>query len=96
MSTIPIIAQHRVEPTPGQLADVERLAEELRRERPELGLKEEFRPLLPGVLGDAPTLHLDDLSEIPMLDRDGSLLFMQERACLAPARAISWLAALRR
>ena len=82
MSTIPIIAQHRVEPTPGQLADVERLAEELRRERPELGLKEEFRPLLPRVLGGAPTLHLDDLSEIPMLDRDGSLLFMQERACL--------------
>jgi hypothetical protein len=82
MSTIPVIAQHRVEPTPGQLADVERLAEELRRERPELGLKEEFRPLLPGVLGDAPTLHLDDLSEIPMLDRDGSVLFMQERACL--------------
>src|SRR5512147_2834940 len=82
MSTIPIVSQHRSEPTPGQLADVERLAEELRRERPELGLHEEFRPLLPRVLGDAPTLHLDDLSEIPMLDHDGSVLFMQERACL--------------
>src|ERR1700694_2862734 len=66
MATIPIVAQHRAEPTSGQLADVDRLTEELRRERPELGLHEEFRPLLPRVLEDAPTLHLDDLSEIPM------------------------------
>ena len=46
--------EHRAEPTSGQLADVDRLVEELRRERPELGLHEEFRPLLPRVLGDAP------------------------------------------
>ena len=82
MATIPVVAQHRAEPTSCQLADVDRLAEELRRERPELGLHEEFRPLLPGMLEDAPTLHLDDLSEIPMVDRDGPIMFMQERACL--------------
>jgi len=82
LRTIRVVAHHQAEPSPGQLADVERLAESLRRERPELEIEEEFRPLIPATLGDGPTLHLDDLSEIPMLDYDGGVLFMQERARL--------------
>jgi hypothetical protein len=82
MSVIPIVEQHRATPTPEQCAAVERLAVELARENPTLAVPEEFRSLVPETLHDMATLHLDDFSEIPLLDQSQEVWHLQQRARL--------------
>ena len=82
MSVIPIVEHHRANPTSKQRAAVERLAGELARDNPTLSVPEEFRPLVPETLDDMATLHLDDFSEIPLLDQSHEVWHLQQRARL--------------
>lgn len=82
MSQIPIVEHHRARPTPAQVAKAERLARKLSSDQPTLAVPDRFRPLVPATLADAPTLHLDDLSAIPLLDRYYDISFVQDRARL--------------
>jgi hypothetical protein len=61
---------------------VEYLARRLAVEQPALELSSRFRPLVPHKLEDAPTLHLDDLSTIPLLARYYDVSFIEDRARL--------------
>lgn len=65
MKTVPIVEHLQADPPRESLRAVERLAKRLREERPELALPDQFRDLAPSGLDDGPTLHIDDLSEIP-------------------------------
>jgi hypothetical protein len=82
MSQIPVVEHHRAGPTPAQVAKAERLARKLEVEQPALEVPERFRALVPTSLEDAPTLHLDDLSAIPLLDRNYDISFVEDRARL--------------
>jgi hypothetical protein len=61
---------------------VEYLARRLAVEQPALELSGRFRPLVPSKLEDAPTLHLDDLSTIPLLGRYYDVSCIEDRARL--------------
>src|SRR5271166_5753850 len=82
MSVIPIVEHDRATPTPEQCAAVDRLAVELIRDNPALAVPEGFRPLVPETLDDMATLHLDDFSEIPLLDQSQKVWHLQQRARL--------------
>ena len=82
MSVIPIVEHDRAAPTPEQCAAVDRLAGELARDNPSLAIPEEFRSLVPETLDDMATLHLDDFSEIPLLDQSQEVWHLQQRARL--------------
>ena len=82
MSVIPIVEHDRATPTPEQCAAVDRLAVELIRDNPALAVPEGFRPLVPETLDDMATLHLDDFSEIPLLDQSQEVWHLQQRARL--------------
>lgn len=82
MSQIPVVEHHRAGPTPAQIARTERLARKLVAEQPSLAVPDRFLPLVPSTLEDAPTLHLDDLSTIPLLDRYYDISFVEDRARL--------------
>src|SRR5271157_5307897 len=82
MSVIPIVEHDRATPTPEQCAAVDRLAVELIRDNPELAVPEGFRPLVPETLDDMATLHLDDFSEIPLLNQSHEVWHLQQRARL--------------
>ncbi|MGA7495797.1 MAG: hypothetical protein WBX00_03635 [Isosphaeraceae bacterium] len=82
MSVIPIVEHDRATPTSEQCAAVDRLAGELARDNPTLAVPEEFRPLVPETLDDMATLHLDDFSEIPLLDQSHEVWHLQQRARL--------------
>jgi hypothetical protein len=58
------------------------LAESLQREQPQLVAADDYQALSPKRLVDARTLHLDDVSDIPMLDKGRDVRFMQDRARL--------------
>lgn len=82
MSQIPVVQHHRAGPPPARLTRVEHLARKLLAEQPALAVPDRFLPLVPSRLVDAPTLHLDDLSAIPLLDRDYDISFVEDRARL--------------
>ena len=81
MSFLPIVEHFQARPTAGQQEQVERFARHLRR-REDLFSGSHDRRLVVERLEDGPTLHLDDLSDIPLLDRAYDVTFMQERARL--------------
>ena len=77
------IVQHlRPDPPPGLRHAVDALAVAVRRERPELSLPEPFHDLALDGPHEGPTLHLEDLSEIPRLDGGQDVRFYQDRARL--------------
>jgi hypothetical protein len=78
----PIRAHDRPDPSPGETAAAERLAEELLRELPALALPDALRRLVPARLEPGPTLHVDDLTSIRFLDQGREARFYQERARL--------------
>jgi hypothetical protein len=80
MSRIPVIAHHVPRLAPADVERAERLADRLLREQPELAAPGRFRPLLSDRLEDAPTLHLDDMSAIALLDRFYDIRFLGDRA----------------
>jgi hypothetical protein len=73
---LPVIEYLKPNPATDLLNRVQALSEELRAERKELTPDKEFKPLIPGRLEDAPTLHLDELGGItqPAVRRDSSYL----------------------
>jgi hypothetical protein len=78
----PIIEHYKPAPTSNDLAAIDRLATNIRQERPRLVLEDDFLDLVPTALDDAPTLHLDDLSAISYMDAGRDVRFYQERARL--------------
>lgn len=82
MSRIPVVEHHRPDPPPSMLRKVHRLANRLVDERPELAGDEMFRNYVPDQLDAAPTLHLDDLSEVRLLEAWRDVSFQQDRARL--------------
>ncbi len=82
MTHIPIIAHHTAAPTSRQVSRAETLATTLASEQPELTIRDAFRSLVPEHIGDAPTLHLDDLSTIVQLDRYYDVTFLEDRTHL--------------
>lgn len=85
MSQLPIIPHFEPWPAPEQQAAAEALAEQILRERPELAIDEQFRPLVVDRLEDGPALQLDDLSGIALFDHVYDVTFMQDRARLRAA-----------
>ena len=82
MQYVPIVEHFVADPPPVLRTAVDRLAEALRRERPQLTPADQFRALLPERLEEAPSFHLDDLSEISRLDPGEDVQFYQDRARL--------------
>lgn len=81
-SPLPILAHHRADPSAAEIRSAERLAEKLLREAPALALPDAFRPLVPTRVEAAPTLHVDDLTQIRFLDQGREARFYQARARL--------------
>lgn len=80
MPPIPVRPHAEAAPSAAEIDRVETLAGELAHEQPALAPSDSIRPLIPETLEDAPSLHLDDLSEIALLDRFYDVSFFQDRA----------------
>lgn len=84
MALLPIIPYpcDQVQPDRVQLEHLEHLAGKLLTEEPQLKPRQAFLPLVPTYLDDAPTLHLDDLSEIVIPKTFWDPIYLQDRARL--------------
>jgi hypothetical protein len=82
MTSFPIVSQFEPSGSLGIDGRLDAIAESVRQESPYLAIDEQFRPFIAARLPSAPALHLDDLSEIPLLDRSYDVQFLQERARL--------------
>ncbi|MCA9140417.1 MAG: hypothetical protein KDB00_26785 [Planctomycetales bacterium] len=82
MKSIPIVPHCRPDPPGEWIRAIPAAADAFLRERPELALPLQFTDLRLEQLGEGPTLVLDDLSEIPGLDRKMDARFYQDRARL--------------
>ncbi len=82
MSPIPIVEQIDVAVDSQQCARAERLAEQLLREQPRLRVNDSLQPLIVQRLDAAPTLHLDDLAGIPLINRFDDFSYSEDRARL--------------
>lgn len=80
MSRIPIVPHHAPSATMRERRHVQRLASDLSVEQPSLAISESMKHLVPDSLEDAPALHLDDLSDISLIDRFHDVSFMEDRA----------------
>lgn len=85
MSSIPVVRHLDVSVTHPETRLAERLAEQLIREQPRLAIDAALLRLVPKRLEDAPTLHLDDLSDIHLIDRFYGATYLQDRARLRAA-----------
>ncbi len=79
---LPIVSHHEVEPSAAQFRRVAQLAAALEHEQPSLVPQPWIRQLSVSRIGDGGVLHLDDLDEIPLLDRFYDARFLQDRARL--------------
>ena len=82
VSLIPIVRHHQPAVSSSRIAWAEEVAIRLREEHPEFAVKELFQPLVVDHLSDEGTVHLDDLSAIPGLDRFYDVTFLEDRARL--------------
>jgi hypothetical protein len=80
VSRIPIVPHFEPSVPDGEKDRVRGVADQLLTEQPELRVNELFRPLMLDRYEDKPTLHLDDLSSIPLLDRFYDVSFAEDRA----------------
>lgn len=78
---IPTVAHEQADPPTRLINATEQLLKVLPREHPELKTSDEFKKLTPSELTDSPTLHLDDLSEIALIETTENR-FYQDRARL--------------
>lgn len=85
MSRTPVVPHFQPSASARSEPRVEEWAAHLLEERPELAVPDDYRHLVPEHLEDGPTLHLDDLSEIALLDRVYDVRFMLDRARLRAA-----------
>ncbi len=82
MLAIPIIAHHDPHPDPDRIRLVESFGETLLDENPALRLPSLLRPLVSKHLEPGPTLHIDDLSNIPLRNRFHDTTYIEQRARL--------------
>lgn len=82
VSELPVIAHLEADISSRQRLACIDLANSLLIEQPRLRLAQALQPLAVRRLADGPTLHLDDLSGIPLLDRYCDVSFLEERARL--------------
>lgn len=82
MSRIPIVEHIRCRLSEEERNRADQVAASLLQERPELQIDEELQPLVCRELGDHPTLHLDDMGGIPLLEAGRDLSFQEDRARL--------------
>lgn len=82
MFGLPIVPHYEPQPEAGAVERVIRQAEELRREVALLAPDPGFAPLQATHLDEGPSLHLDDLGEIPHLETGRDASFLQDRARL--------------
>lgn len=82
---LPIVQHHWPSPTCAKLAKAVNVAKALGKEIPSLKMPSQFDAVSCKQLDDAPTLHIDDYSEIPLPDRQRHAIYMQQRACLRAA-----------
>jgi len=80
MAVVPIVSHYTAAPARAEERRVERLAPELVREQRRLAIARELVPHAPLRLGDGPSLHLDDLGEIPFVDRFYDPSYLEDRA----------------
>ena len=82
MYRLPVVQHCDVSPDSGLVGRAEAFAERLVRDEPTLGPGGPFRDLVLDHLEEGPTLHIDDLGEIPLLERFHSAVFLEDRARL--------------
>ncbi|MFK7818704.1 MAG: hypothetical protein AB8G99_08290 [Planctomycetaceae bacterium] len=82
MRYIPIVSHQLPQPSSVMQRKVENLAADLLIENLELQLDESLRAYLPTGNTDGPALHIDDLTEISMIDHEGDPTFYQDRGRL--------------
>lgn len=88
---LPIVRHHWPSPARSDLRRAVSLAVALRKEKRALGRQSQFDAFACRQLDDAPTLHIDDYSEIPLPNRERHAVYMQQRACLRAAPG-DWVA----
>ena len=88
---LPIIQHHWPSPARPDLRRAVGLAVALRNEKRSLKRRPQFDAVACKQLDDAPTLHIDDYSEIPLTNRERHAIYMQQRACLRAAPG-DWIA----
>lgn len=88
---LPIIQHHWPSPARSDLRHAVQLAVSLRNEKRCLKRLSQFDKVACKQLDDAPTLHIDDYSEIPLHNRERHAIYMQQRACLRAAPG-DWVA----
>lgn len=88
---LPIIQHHWPSPARSDLRRAVQLAVTLRNEKRSLKRLPQFDDVVCKQLDDAPTLHIDDYSEIPLTNRERHAIYMQQRACLRAAPG-DWVA----
>ena len=79
---LPIIRRHQAEITASERDRVQRLATQVLSEYPQLRLKDDhYREfVIDEEITDAPTLHLDDFSETPVIGAADDSRTLQQRA----------------
>ncbi len=82
MKSLPVVEHYKPNPDKRELEAVDHLARQLRLEYPELTVNEGLKQLTVGTLEDAPSLYIDDMSDIALLDRGRDEHFLQDRARL--------------
>lgn len=90
---IPIVPRFYPSVVRSDLAQVSRLANQIKREQPQLNANSDsFRSLIvDGPIESRPTFHLDDFSEIPIIGKSNNSQILQQRARLR-AGAGDWVA----
>lgn len=79
---LPIVSHHEVDPSAAQLRRLAQLAAALEHEQPSLIPQPWIRQLSVSRIEDGGVLHLDDVDEIPLLDRFYDARFLPDRARL--------------
>lgn len=82
MLSVPIVRHFEAHVDEKRKAHAEALASRLLQEQPHLAPSEALRPLLVRQLDEAPTLHLDDLTSIALIDRSGDVTYSEDRVRL--------------
>lgn len=82
MTTVPIVPHLQPDPSSALARKAEKIAAELLRENKNLSVSDELQESIPDQIDDGSTLHIDDLTEISLLDSGSDIRFYQDRARL--------------
>lgn len=85
LSGVPIVKHHSYVPTSAEIALIDQVAGEVRREQKQLDEDSQFSHLVPVNLDDAPAIHIDDFSEVGGIEGRFDVRPLQDRARLRAA-----------